>query len=60
MGLTPGSPYPFPPKVANPGAIADAQWSSMAVLPSSVVLNAQMVHNASGSHDRLVDIRPPA
>ncbi len=54
--VEPGSPYPFPPKVANPGAIADAQWSSMAVLPSNVVLNAQMVHNTSGSHDRLVDI----
>ncbi|MGG6240647.1 DUF7482 domain-containing protein [Nodosilinea sp. AN01ver1] len=51
--VEPGSPNPFPPAVANPGAIADAQYSSMAVLPSSVVLNAQIVHNASGSHDRL-------
>ncbi len=51
--VEPGSPNPFPPAVANPGAIADAQYSSMAVMPSKVVLNAQIVHNASGSHDRL-------
>jgi hypothetical protein len=51
--VAPGSPYPFPPSMAKPGAIADAQWSSMVVTPSNVVLNVQMVHNASGSHDRL-------
>ncbi|MEA5449600.1 hypothetical protein VB780_13530 [Leptolyngbya sp. CCNP1308] len=51
--VEPGSPNPFPPAVATPGAIADAQYSSMAVMPSGVVLNAQIVHNASGSHDRL-------
>jgi hypothetical protein len=52
--VVPGSPEPFPPKVATPGAVADAEWSSLVVLPSNVVLNAQMVHNASGNHDRLV------
>ncbi|MBW4474354.1 MAG: hypothetical protein KME45_28865 [Stenomitos rutilans HA7619-LM2] len=52
--VEPGSPNPFPPKVAKPGAIGDAQWSSMVVMPSRVVLNVQMVHNDSGSHDRLV------
>lgn len=52
--VEPGSPNPFPPKVAKPGAIADGQWSSMVVMPSNVVLNIQMVHNASGSHDRLI------
>jgi hypothetical protein len=51
--VEPGSPDPFPPKAAKPGAIADAQWSSMVVMPSKGVLNVQMVHNASGSHDRL-------
>mgnify|MGYP005850744805 CR=1 FL=1 len=51
--VEPGNPDPFPPAVATPGAIADAQYSSMAVTPSNVVLNAQIVHNASGSHDRL-------
>jgi hypothetical protein len=54
--VQPGSPYPFPPKVAKPGAVADDQWSSVVVMPSNVVLNVQMVHNASGSHDRLKDI----
>ena len=51
--VEPGVPNPFPPAVATPGAIADAEYSSMAVMPSGVVLNAQIVHNASGSHDRL-------
>jgi hypothetical protein len=51
--VQPGSPNPFPPTVATPGAIADGQYSSLAVMPSGVVLNAQIVHNASGSHDRL-------
>ena len=48
-----GSPMPFPPKIAKPGAIADAEWSSLVVMPSGVVLNIQMVHNASGDHDRV-------
>jgi len=52
--VEPGSPNPFPPKVAKPGAIADAQWSSIVVLPSKVVVNVQAMHNASGSHDRLL------
>ena len=54
--VVPGSPMPFPPKVAKPGAMADLEWSSLVVMPSGVVLNAQMVHNASGDHDRLVAI----
>lgn len=52
--VTPGdAPTYFPPKSFRPGAVGDAQWSSMAVLPSGTVLNVQMVQNASGSHDRL-------
>jgi hypothetical protein len=51
--VEPGSPDPFPPLVAKPGAVADAEWSSVVVMPSNVVLNVQLVHNASGSHDRL-------
>jgi hypothetical protein len=52
--VVPGDPpgY-FPPKVANPGAVADDQWSSIVVLPSGLVLNAQMVQNASGKHLRV-------
>jgi hypothetical protein len=54
--VEPGSPMPFPPKVAKPGAMADAEWSSFIEMPSGVILNAQMVHNASGDHDRVKDI----
>jgi len=35
--VTPGDPPTyFPPKSFRPGAVGDAQWSSMAVLPSGV------------------------
>ncbi|MBA3319331.1 MAG: hypothetical protein H0T50_14730 [Gemmatimonadales bacterium] len=52
--VTPGdAPTYFPPKSFTPGATGDTEWSSMAVLPSGVVLNVQMVQNASGAHDRL-------
>ncbi|MDQ3082675.1 MAG: hypothetical protein M3R07_10745, partial [Gemmatimonadota bacterium] len=55
--VIPGSKTaPFPPRVAKAGAVGDAEWSSMAVLPSGVVLNVQMVHNSSGSHDRTKSI----
>lgn len=47
---------PFPPRVAKAGAVSDAEWSSMAHLPSGGVLNVQMVHNASGTHDRVKSI----
>ena len=51
-----GSPMPFPPKVAKPGAMADLEWSSAVEMPSGVVFNIQMVHNATGDHDRVKDI----
>jgi len=55
--VTPGdAPTYFPPKSFTPGAKGDAEWSSMAVLPSGVVLNVQLVQNASGAHDRLTGI----
>jgi hypothetical protein len=54
--VVPGSPKPFPPKVAKPGAMGDLEWSSAVTMPSGVVLNIQMVSNASGNHDRLMDI----
>jgi hypothetical protein len=55
--VVPGDPpgY-FPPKAANPGAVADDQWSSIVVLPSGLVLNAQLVQNASGHHLRVKEI----
>lgn len=49
----------FPPKAADPGAVADARWSSIVVLPSGQVMNAQVVQNASGAHDRLINIDLP-
>ncbi len=55
--VTPGPPPTyFPPKSFKPGAVGDAEWSSMAVLPSGTVLNVQMMQNASGKHDRLMAI----
>ena len=46
-------PTYFPPKVANPGGVGDAKWSPVVVLPSGLVLNAQQVHNPTGSHKRV-------
>ena len=54
--VVPGSPNPFPPTVADPGAVADANWSSIVVLPSGIVINAQIVDNKTGTHDRLLNI----
>ncbi len=51
-------PFAFPPAVAQPGAVADAEWSSLVVLPSGSVLNAQVVANATGLHDRVISIDP--
>jgi hypothetical protein len=52
--VVPGeAPGYFPPKEAQPGAVANAAWSSIVVLPSGLVLNAQIVQNDSGSHDRV-------
>ncbi|WP_298545552.1 hypothetical protein [uncultured Aquimarina sp.] len=45
--------FGFPPAEVNPGAIADSNWSSYVVLPSGVVINAQMVANETGIHDRI-------
>jgi len=50
------APDYFPPQSFSPGAVADAEWSSIVVLPSRQVLNAQIVSNESGNHDRLVSI----
>lgn len=54
--VVPGSPMPFPPETAKPGAVADAEWSSLVVTPGGVALNVQMVRNASGDHDRVKDV----
>jgi hypothetical protein len=54
--IAPGAESPFPPAAATPGAVADDAWSSIVELPSGVVLNAQVVANASGLHDRAVAV----
>ena len=45
----------FPPAAVSPGAVADDEWSSLVVLPSGLVLNAQVMANATGIHDRIPD-----
>ncbi|SEL61321.1 hypothetical protein SAMN04487910_2796 [Aquimarina amphilecti] len=52
-GAPDGLLFGFPPAEANPGAIADSKWSSYVVLPSGVVINAQLVANSTGIHDRI-------
>jgi len=47
-------PSAFPPAEAQPGAVADEEWSSLVVLPSGSVLNVAVVANATGEHDRLI------
>lgn len=46
----------FPPLVAQPGAVGDDEYSSLVVLPSGLVINAQIIANATGNHDHLNDI----
>jgi hypothetical protein len=54
--IAPGADRPFPPAAATPGAVADDAWSSIVTLPSGVVLNAQVVVNDTGLHDRAVAV----
>lgn len=42
----------FPPAVAEPGGVGDANWSGLAVLPSGSAVNVMVVANATGFHDR--------
>ena len=49
-------PSAFPPSVAEPGAVADDQWSSLVVLPSGSVLNVAAVANDTGRHDRVISL----
>lgn len=49
-------PMTFPPSVAQPGAVGDAQYSPLIVLPSGSVLSASIIANSTGTHDHLVSI----
>ena len=56
--LTPGAAdgqlFGFPPASVTPGAVGDENWSSYVVLPgTSVIINAQLVANSTGIHDRI-------
>jgi hypothetical protein len=55
--LAPG-PFPntFPPSVAIPGSVGDAEYSPLVVLPSGAVMSASIVANSTGLHDHLVSI----
>ncbi|MBC8090654.1 MAG: hypothetical protein H7Y15_01680, partial [Pseudonocardia sp.] len=45
-------PSAFPPSVAEPGGVGDAEWSGLVVLPSGSALNVMVVANQTGVHDR--------
>jgi len=49
-----GQLFGFPPSLVEPGAIADENWSSYVVLPGTdIVINAQLMANETGIHDRI-------
>lgn len=49
-----GELFGFPPASVTPGAVADDNWSSYVVLPgTNIVINAQLVANSTGLHDRI-------
>lgn len=54
--LVAGENGAFPPAVAQPGAVGDDEYSSLVVLPSGTVINAQIIANRSGIHDRVNSI----
>ena len=51
-------PFPntFPPALAQPGAVGDARYSPLVVLPSGSVFSMSIVANSTGTHDHLVSI----
>ena len=58
--VEPGNgPFAFPPSVAEPGSIGDDEYSSLVVLPSGLVINAQIIANSTGLHDRIISIDIP-
>jgi hypothetical protein len=52
-----GSPATgFPPLTAVPGSRGDGQYSPLVQLPDGSVINAPMVANATGLHDKVVSL----
>lgn len=55
--IQPGpDPMTFPPAVAKPGAVGDAEYSPLIIMPSGSALSASIVANSTGTHDHLVSI----
>lgn len=54
----PDRAFPPNPDTLQPGAVADADWSSLVVTPAGNVFNVQQVSNATGVHDRVIAINP--
>jgi hypothetical protein len=51
---TPGTG--FPPVTATPGSVADESYSPLVQLPSGAVVNAPVVADATGQHDKVVSL----
>ncbi len=54
--LIQGSPKPFPPSTFKPGAIGDADYSPLIVMPDGTVYNAPQLANKTGVQDRVISI----
>lgn len=57
--VTPG-PTGFPPAQLQPGAVGQANYTPLVVLPNGTVLNASHVANASGLSDKVVALEVAA
>lgn len=50
------APKTIPPATAQPGSVADANYSPLVQLPNGLILNTPIVANSTGNHDHLVNI----
>lgn len=51
--VVPGSPHPFPPATAQPGAVGEEGYTPLVRLPDGTVLNAPHIANDTGQADKL-------
>ncbi len=54
--LIQGSPKAFPPSTNKPGAVGDAEYSPIIIMPDGIVYNAPQLANKSGVQDRVISI----
>lgn len=54
--LIQGSPKVFPPSTNKPGAVGDAEYSPIIVMPDGMVYNAPQLANKTGVQDRVISI----